>query len=131
LTVVDSAHNVEGASRLSESLGDLAAEGPIVCVLGLLDDKDAAGFIAAIIARVDVLIATRPLNPRALDAERVASLAKAAGVARVETQPDHAKALVLAREIALAEGGSVVVTGSVHLIGDVVSAPGERIVTAL
>jgi dihydrofolate synthase / folylpolyglutamate synthase len=70
VTLVDGAHNVDGMRALAESLPEVTAgRGPVIAVLSILDDKDAAGMLAALGAggvRIDALVLTSSQNPRAL-----------------------------------------------------------------
>ncbi|MEI7889839.1 MAG: hypothetical protein WCI34_05975, partial [Actinomycetes bacterium] len=95
-------------------------------------DKDAAAFVAAVLPQVKTLVVTQPLNPRALDAQRLGEVALTAGLLpdqiRVVSSP--AEALDCGRTLA-GPTGLVVAVGSVHLAGDLLSAPGERVVTSL
>ena len=51
LTLVDGAHNVDGMRALAETLPEVSGgRRPVIAVLSILDDKDAAGMLAALIA---------------------------------------------------------------------------------
>lgn len=132
ITFVDSAHNPQGAAALADAVGLLAGGAGATFVVGLLEDKDAAAFVAAILPQVKNLVVTQPLNPRALDAQRLGEVALTAGLLpdqiRVVSSP--AEALDCGRTLA-GPTGLVVAAGSVHLAGDLLSAPGERVVTSL
>ena len=101
-------------------------------MVGLLEDKDAPAFLAAILPQVNNLVVTQPLNPRALNAERLSEVAVAAGLSpeQITVVAAPLQALEAARALAGPEG-LVVAAGSVHLAGDLLSAPGERVVTSL
>ena len=132
LTLVDAAHNQQGAAGLATYLHLTSDRNTTTGVVGMLDDKDAAGFLAAMIPCVSRLVLTQPLNPRALSAEQLAAVARELGVAREDlvVEADPRKALELAKSITDPEG-TVIATGSVHLVGDLVSNPGERVVSSL
>jgi dihydrofolate synthase/folylpolyglutamate synthase len=67
LTVYDGAHNPEGARALADSLDDLLGDRrPRVAVIGVLEDKDAAGMLEALLPHVDRAVFTRSSNPRSL-----------------------------------------------------------------
>jgi dihydrofolate synthase/folylpolyglutamate synthase len=65
---------------------------------------------------------TQPANPRAVPP---AALADLAGTLPVEFEVEPRRALSRAREIA-GEQGAVLVTGSIYLVADLLSAPGAR-----
>jgi dihydrofolate synthase/folylpolyglutamate synthase len=108
----------------------IAAGRDVTAVVGVLADKDAQGIAAAMLDRVKAVIATTPDNPRALKADALASELIAAGHQDVGVEADPRAALEQARVLAGPEG-IVFATGSVHLVGDLLSRPGERVVTAL
>jgi dihydrofolate synthase / folylpolyglutamate synthase len=126
LTVLDGAHNPEGARALADSLDDLLGERrPRVAVIGVLDDKDAAGMLAVLLPSIDRVVFTRSANPRSLPPATLASLEGQLGggpPAEIVTEPRAA--LARARELAGA-GGSVLATGSIYLIADLVRADPE------
>ena len=51
--ILDVSHNPHGAARLAEVLGLSPCSGRTHLVLGMLDDKDVAGFVAALSSTVD------------------------------------------------------------------------------
>ena len=57
------------------------AAGPVVAVVSVLGDKDAAAMVAALATVVDLVVATRSSHARAVAAEELAELARAAGAA--------------------------------------------------
>jgi dihydrofolate synthase/folylpolyglutamate synthase len=127
LTVVDVAHNPEGARALAESLPDLAAgRTPVVAVVSILDDKDAAGMLAALMPACDALVLTRTHNPRALPPPTLQSLARQLHGPAGEVVADPQRALERARELA-GRDGMVIATGSQYLIADLLAGgPRER-----
>jgi len=125
LTILDGAHNPSGVEALAAAL----PERPFVGVVSILDDKDAAGMLRALLPRCGTLICTAAPNPRALSPATLASLAEQLGAA-AEIVPAPRSALARARELA-GPDGAVVVTGSIYLIADLVSDPGRRRASAL
>ncbi|MDQ6607431.1 MAG: bifunctional folylpolyglutamate synthase/dihydrofolate synthase [Actinomycetota bacterium] len=135
LTVIDGAHNPDGIAALAESLPEIAAgRGPVVAVVSILDDKDAAGMLARLLPALDVLVLTSSQNPRALPPPTLQSLARQlmegsrAGLA-AEVVREPRAALERARERAGASG-LVIATGSIYLVADLlapVDAGGRRI----
>ena len=127
LTVLDGAHNPSGAQALAASLdGVLGERRPRVAVIGVLDDKDAAGMLDALLPHVDRVVFTRSQNPRSLSPATLTTLEEKLGGPPAETVADPRAALERGRELA-GPAGSVVATGSIYLIADLVREhPGAR-----
>jgi dihydrofolate synthase / folylpolyglutamate synthase len=127
LTLIDGAHNPDGMRALAESLPEFAGgHERVVAVVSVLDDKDAAGMLAALIPACDALILTSSQNPRALPPPTLQSLARQLAGPPAEIVPDPHRALQRARELA-GTRGVVIATGSLYLIADLLSsARGER-----
>jgi len=128
LTVLDGAHNAEGVAALAESLPQLTAGRRLVAVVSILEDKDAAGMLRALLPHVEHVVFTRNQNPRALPPATLASLwAQLGGAAGggSELEADPRRALARARELAGA-GGVVLATGSIYLVADLLRPAGQR-----
>jgi dihydrofolate synthase/folylpolyglutamate synthase len=120
LTVLDGAHNPSGARALAASLDSVLGERrPRVAVIGVLDDKDAAGMLEALLPQVDRIVFTRSQNPRSLSPATLTTLEEKLGGPPPETVSDPRAALERARELA-GPDGSVLATGSIYLIADLV-----------
>ena len=119
LTVYDGAHNPSGVDALVASLDDVLGERrPRVAVIGVLDDKDAAAMLRALLPRFERVVFTRSANPRALSPATLVSLAeKLAPAVTAEAAADPHSALERARGLA-GPGGAVIATGSIDLIAD-------------
>jgi len=116
--VLDGAHNPGGIAALAESLPEFLAGRPLVAVVSVLDDKDAAAMLAALLPLCAGAVFTANANPRALSPATLASLAGQLGVpavSRVEADPH--RAVALARELS-GPGGVVLATGSIYLVAD-------------
>jgi dihydrofolate synthase / folylpolyglutamate synthase len=125
-TIVDAAHNPDGAAALAEALPELAGGRPVVACLGILAEKDAAAMVAALAPAVAEFVCTelpaemlagsgRP-DVRAWGAAELAGLCAAAGV-QASTAVDPRTALAGARERAREVGGIALLTGSHYLLG--------------
>ena len=125
LTLLDGAHNPDGMAALAESLADPFAAGrkPVVAVISVLDDKDAAGMLQALMPMCDALVLTASQNPRALPPPTLKSLAGQLGGPPSELIRDPRSALARAREIA-GPDGLVVATGSIYLVADLLRPAG-------
>ena len=102
----------------------------VVAVVSILDDKDAAGMLAALIrtpgVRIDALVFTNTQNSRALPAGTLQSLTRQLAGPPSEIVLGPRAALVRARELA-GPGGVVIAAGSLYLIADLLAAgPRER-----
>ena len=51
LTIVDGAHNPAGMAALAAALPDVVGDRPLVAVVSVLDDKDAAGMLRALLGK--------------------------------------------------------------------------------
>jgi dihydrofolate synthase/folylpolyglutamate synthase len=119
--IVDAAHNPHGARALVAALRDSFDFDEWGVVLGVLSDKDAAGILDEIAPVSTHLFATAPDSDRASDADVIADLAEARGVA-VSVHRDLAEASDAAREWAAAsDRRAVVIAGSVLLAGEALS----------
>ncbi len=122
LTVLDGAHNPDGIAALVESLPDVAgARKPVVAVVSILDDKDAAAMLRALLRSCDALICTSSHNPRALPPPTLESLARQLEGPPTEVVGAPGAALARARALAGREG-VVVATGSIYLVADLLGA---------
>jgi dihydrofolate synthase/folylpolyglutamate synthase len=158
LTLLDGAHNPDGMAVLVRSLREILDErgaSSLVAVVSILDDKDAAGMLAALLPLCEALVLTRSQNPRALppptlqslagqleiDDSRAARISEAGGdPARREREPtmeivaDPRAALERARELAIerhGRDGVVLATGSIYLIADLLRPASEARASAL
>ncbi len=66
LLVVDGAHNPDSARSLSESLEQYFDFERAILVIGVSDDKDAAGIVLPLVPLFNKVIVTRSRHPRAL-----------------------------------------------------------------
>lgn len=117
LTVLDGAHNPDAVVALTESLGEILGGGPLVLVLGVLEDKDAASMLATLLPLCERAWFTAPPSSRALSPAALQSLARQLSFEAVSCEPSPAQALVQAQAWARAHGGDVLVTGSIYLVG--------------
>jgi dihydrofolate synthase/folylpolyglutamate synthase len=120
LVLYDGAHNPSGAHALAASLPDVFGDHrPRLGVVGVLEDKDAAGMLETLLPQLDHVVFTRPSNPRSLSPATLTSLAEKLNDASTETVSAPRAALARARELA-GPDGAVLVTGSIYLIADLV-----------
>jgi dihydrofolate synthase/folylpolyglutamate synthase len=125
LTVFDGAHNPDAVLALLESLPEIVGERPLGLVLGVLEDKDAARMLEALLAVTDRAWFTAPPSGRALSPGALQSLARQLGFERAASEPRPARALSAAEEWARGSAGAVLVTGSVYLVGALIGEAGR------
>ena len=117
--IIDAAHNPHGAEALCRALMGSFAFPRLVCVVGILQEKDVIGIIEALDPVVDHFVVTQSQSDRAISVSDLADAVSAiAGPDRVDSRANVDSALERAKEIAGVEGG-VIVTGSITLIGEV------------
>jgi dihydrofolate synthase/folylpolyglutamate synthase len=120
LTVYDGAHNPDGSAALAEALPEVLGDRrPVVGVISVLEDKDAAGMLRALLPSLDEVLFTRCSNPRSLPPATLDSLAGKLGGPPSRVVADPRRAVDEARALAGADG-AVVATGSIYLIADLV-----------
>ncbi len=122
LTLVDGAHNPDGMRALVESLRPplVGPDAQIVAAISILDDKDAAGMLSALLPACVAVVFTSSQNPRALPPPTLQSLATQLGGPMSEIVPDPGRALARARELA-GPDGAVIAAGSLYLVADLLS----------
>jgi dihydrofolate synthase/folylpolyglutamate synthase len=119
LTILDAAHNPDGAESLAQALVEYFGSPKAVGVLGVLAEKDAAGVLAKLADSFEKVVVTRSSSPRAIDPGELAEVAEGIfGKSNVSVAPNVKMALELAEQLRSTEG-AIVVTGSISLVGDV------------
>jgi dihydrofolate synthase/folylpolyglutamate synthase len=108
-------------SALIASLPEVLPQRPLALVLGVLEDKDAATMLGALLPVCERAWFTAPPSARALSPAALHSLAHQLGFDAGEVDPHPASAFAAAREWALARSGGVLATGSVYLVGDLLA----------
>jgi dihydrofolate synthase/folylpolyglutamate synthase len=119
----DVAHNIAGIQSLVSVVDRLELARPRVALVGVLGDKEWRRMLPPLLERVDRAVLTQP--PSAPDTRRwdpEAAAAAVAGLASagVEVVGDFDAALERVRS--LAAGGTALVTGSCHTVGDALRA---------
>ena len=132
---LDAAHNPAGAAALASSLPAVADGRPVVAVLAVLADKDAAAMVAALAPVLDRAVCTelpasalaghgRP-GARSRPAAELVAACEAAGL-DAEAEPDFAAALERGRTLAAGPPeGALLVAGSHYAI-----APARALIAA-
>ena len=128
LVIFDGAHNPDGIRALSAALDELVGSRPLVLVASILSDKDPAAMLSGLLGRCRAAVLTEAANPRALPASDLLAAAPR-GTCDLHAEPDPRRALERARALA-GPDGAVLVSGSLHLVGDLLADPGRRVVSA-
>ena len=122
--ILDVAHNVAGAGALAALLGQVPLPRPLVVLAGILGDKDWDAMLPPVFRLADHAILTQPPSApmaRRWNPEAAAEVVRKGGVdTPLDVIEGFAEALDQARERAV--GGTVVVTGSCHTVGDALLA---------
>ncbi len=121
--VFDVAHNAAGMEALVTTLESLRVERPLIVLAGVLGDKDWGKMLPGLFSLADGVILTQP--PSAPSERRWDPALVAASMAPglslvVEIDFERATAMAAAR----ARGGTAVVTGSCHTVGDALQIVG-------
>jgi dihydrofolate synthase / folylpolyglutamate synthase len=118
----DVAHNVAGVEALAAALSELPLSRPVIALVGVLGDKDWANMLRPLQQVVDHVILTEP--PTA-PVDRRWNPEEALAAAPSENsviERDFTAALERVHDQAAVSGGSVLVTGSFHTVGDALAA---------
>ena len=118
--LLDGAHNPAGALILAQALRAEFSEKPLVGVIAVLAEKDAAGLFSNLAGVFESLVITQSSSPRSMPVAELESIAKDGLGQEAESISDFKLALERAKQRALEIDGTVVVTGSITLVGDVI-----------
>jgi dihydrofolate synthase / folylpolyglutamate synthase len=121
--VIDVAHNPAGAWALRSALSERYEDCPLIFVFGAMRDKAISEMAEILFPLAEGVIATRPENPRAASPEEIQQAASRTGV-EVEAVEDVKLALERARVLA-GPGTVIIITGSIYLVGEVMSIGAE------
>ncbi|UUY02990.1 hypothetical protein LRS13_20265 [Svornostia abyssi] len=128
--ILDGAHNPGGMEALAASLPEFLKGRPLTAVISVLDDKDAAAMLGALLPHCADVVVTSNANPRALSPATLESLAAQVATVPIHREPEPKRALARGRELA-GPGGVVLATGSIYLIADLLRSDGTRRVSML
>jgi dihydrofolate synthase/folylpolyglutamate synthase len=120
--IYDVAHNPEGVAALYRTLDAVAPPRPLVLLTAILSDKDWRAMLPPLAARADAVVLT--IADSAPDNRRWDPEAVAAAIQWREGQPVRVIPSfrgALRRAETLAPYGTVLVTGSVHTVGEALS----------
>ncbi len=122
LTIIDGAHNPDGAAILSESVDRYLVGKKINLVFGMLRDKDILSVAKMLAVRANRIIITEPESPRAASSAEVHGIILEAlrgeDVPDITEIPDIEEAVRHAQSMA-GDGEAVIYAGSLYMIGRV------------
>jgi dihydrofolate synthase/folylpolyglutamate synthase len=118
---LDAAHNPHGALSLANALESSFGLPHVVGVVSILGEKDAEGILKHLETVMAEIIITKSTSVRANDTQSLAAIARNVfGEDRVSVEEDFRDALSLAEaKLPPTPNSTIVVTGTVSLIGDV------------
>ena len=125
-TILDVAHNPDGAAALAEALPAVTGGKPVFACIGILADKDAEAMLRALAPALEHVVCTELPADRLLASGRPGAHSRPAAelaeicsrldlAAEIVTEP--AAALARARELAAAHDGVALAAGSHYLLG--------------
>jgi dihydrofolate synthase/folylpolyglutamate synthase len=115
--LLDGAHNPAAARSLKGALQEEFDYRHLYMVMGIMADKEVSAILAELAPLTDVLIATKPHNPRAMPAQQLADVAQNY-CSVVKVIEDVGEGVSYAREMAQ-EDDLILVTGSLFTVGEV------------
>jgi dihydrofolate synthase/folylpolyglutamate synthase len=119
--IFDSAHNDDSFARLRETLETYFPGKQVYLVFGASEDKNIPGMFREMKPKIRKLIVTRADHPRALEVEKIQSLAEQAEVPNEAVTPVEA-ALARALELSAIDGSIVLSAGSMFVTAEVMAA---------
>jgi dihydrofolate synthase / folylpolyglutamate synthase len=122
---LDVAHNPAGAWALRSALSERYEDRPLIFVFGAMRDKAISEMTDILFPLAERVVATRPENPRAASPEEIQQAGSRTG-AEIERIADVKAALERARSLA-GPSAIIVVTGSIYLVGEVMSLLGIKV----
>ena len=125
--LLDGAHNEPAASNLAQHLEGHLPERPRVMVFGAKEGKNHLDMLRNLGPMVDCVVLTKASNGHAFTPDCISSVGHL--LPDVIVEPDLERALSAARTIATSTG-SVLITGSLYLVGDAMQYLPDSIVQA-
>jgi dihydrofolate synthase/folylpolyglutamate synthase len=113
LVIIDSAHNLDSAEKLAETVRQYLPGRFVTLVFGASEDKDVAGMLKALTPVVDRLIISQSVHPRSYDAAELGKVAEQTGLP-VVVDPKLEAALELGLSL-VDPGGVMLITGSIFI----------------
>lgn len=116
--IFDSAHNQDSFEKLRETLETYFPGRQVYLIFGASEDKNIPGMFAEMKPKTRKIIITRADHPRALEVEKIQSLAEQAGLESEALVPVK-DALARALELSSNDGSIVLSAGSIFVTAEV------------
>lgn len=116
--IFDSAHNQDSFEKLRETLETYFPGRPVYLIFGASEDKNIPGMFAEMKSKIRKIIITRADHPRALEVEKIRSLADQAGTESEAVVPVK-DALARALDLSSKDGSIVLSAGSMFVTAEV------------
>lgn len=111
--IIDSAHNGDSMERLAATLEEYFPNRPFILVFGASEDKSMGDMLRAILPKVELVITTQSIHPRATSAEDLAAIV---GEYTKNVIPVHPAEAALQKALELAgDSRGILVTGSIFI----------------
>jgi dihydrofolate synthase/folylpolyglutamate synthase len=122
---LDGGHNADGGRAIAAALADLEerVSRPLVLIVGMLSTKDAEGFLRNFSGLARRVIAVPIHQDKTQPASVLADIAGRLGIPAI-ARDTIASALMVAAKLDLAPAPRILITGSLYLAGEVLSANG-------
>ena len=117
MTIIDGAHNEDGAKSLAEVIKNNLDGKKINLLIGMLEDKDVDTVLDILIPLCNKVVTTLPESPRSMTAENLADKIKKYDK-YTESETDIEKALKRIEDIS-SDDDIIVCAGSLYMIGTV------------
>ncbi len=124
-TILDGGHNPDALQALCASLKSLHIRRRVALVCGFCGDKSVKAALQAIAPIVESAWTVPIANPRTLPAEETAALARLAGIRHVIPMTSVNEAIETASNWAQQHQGTVLICGSLYLVGEVLALRGD------
>jgi dihydrofolate synthase/folylpolyglutamate synthase len=119
--ILDSAHNQDSFEKLAQTLEEYFPGRPVILILGLSEDKDMVGMLAALKGCLRLVLATKAVHPRAIEPEKIFETVTRLGIP-VEVATPVEAALTRALELAACGGEIILSAGSMFVTSEVKTA---------
>jgi dihydrofolate synthase/folylpolyglutamate synthase len=119
--VLDSAHNLDSFEKLAQTLDDYFPGRNVTLLFGSSEDKDIAGMLQALKPRLERIIGTKAVHPRALEPGSIVETARGLGIPAEQAAPVSA-ALQQALDLSAKDGSLVLSAGSMFVTAEAKTA---------
>ncbi len=119
--ILDSAHNGDSFEKLAQTLDDYFPHREAILIFGSSEDKDMTAMLSALKGRLNLVLATKAVHPRAIEPEKIVETATDLGI-RSEAVAPVEFALQKALELSGVSGEIVLSAGSMFVTAEVKTA---------